>query len=117
MTAASDTRTTMSASPWDGFRPGRWQTEIAVRDFIQLNYVPFEGDASFLATATPRTKAMWQGLEQRLFMERRKGVPDASMIPSSITSHEAGYIDRENEIIFGLQTEAPLKRSFTVNGG
>jgi formate C-acetyltransferase len=106
-----------STSPWTGFRTGLWQKEINVRDFIQQNYGPYEGDDSFLAHATERTRKMWEGLNGLFIEERKKGVLDISQIPSSITSHGAGYIDRENEVIVGLQTEAPLKRAIMPNGG
>src|SRR5262245_23007833 len=102
---------------WDGFKPGLWQKEINVRDFIQQNYEPYEGDASFLASATARTKKLWARLKDLFVEERKKGVLDVSQIPSSITAHAPGYIDRDNEIIVGLQTEAPLKRAIMPNGG
>ena len=94
---------------WRGFHPGLWQKEINVRDFIQQNYTPYEGDDSFLAPATERTTKIWNHLKELFVEERRKGVLDVSVIPSSITAHGPGYIDRENEVIVGLQTEAPLK--------
>jgi len=106
-----------SDSPWEGFQLGLWQKEINVRDFIQQNYKPYEGDASFLAPATNRTKKLWDQLNKLFVEERKKGVLDVSQIPSSITAHAPGYIDRENEIIVGLQTEAPLKRAIMPNGG
>ena len=104
-------------SPWHGFRTGLWQREINVRDFIQQNYEPYDGDGSFLKGATARTGHIW-GILTRLFVdERKKGVLDVSQIPSSITAHPPGYIDKENEIIVGLQTDAPLKRAIMPNGG
>src|SRR6516164_5082649 len=106
-----------SASPWAGFKPGLWQKEINVRDFIQQNYQPYEGDESFLALATARTKNVWAKLNEMFVEERKKGVLDISQIPSSITAHDAGYIDKDNEVIVGLQTEAPLKRAIMPNGG
>src|SRR5215475_14159619 len=102
---------------WRRFSPGLWQNEINVRDFIQQNYTPYEGDESFLAPATERTKKIWNHLNELFVEERRKGVLDVSQVPSSITAHGPGYIDRENEIIVGLQTEAPLKRAIMPNGG
>jgi formate C-acetyltransferase len=102
---------------WEGFVTGLWQKEINVRDFIQQNYTPYEGDDSFLATATERTKRIWDRLNELFVEERKKGVLDVSPVPSSITAHGPGYIDRENEIIVGLQTEAPLKRAIMPNGG
>src|SRR5690348_6089502 len=103
--------TDAATSPWHGFNTGLWQKEINVRDFIQQNYEPYEADESFLAPATERTKKIWDRLNQLFLDERKKGVLDISQIPSSITSHGPGYIDRENEVIVGLQTEAPLKRA------
>src|SRR5882762_2246961 len=104
-------------SPWKGFKTGQWQKEINVRDFIQQNYEPYEGDESFLAPATERTKQLWNRLNDLFVEERKKGVLAVSQIPSSITAHDPGYIDRENEVIVGLQTEAPLKRAIMPNGG
>jgi formate C-acetyltransferase len=106
-----------ATSPWHGFRTGLWQKEIDVRDFIQQNFEPHEGDESFLAPTTERTKKLWDRLNELFVEERKKGVLDISQIPSSITSHGPGYIDRENEVIVGLQTEAPLKRAIMPNGG
>jgi formate C-acetyltransferase len=102
---------------WDGFNPGFWQNEIDVRDFIQKNYEPYEGDETFLNPATERTTKLWDHLNKLFVEERRKGVLDISQIPSSITAHAPGYIDRDNEVIVGLQTEAPLKRAIMPNGG
>jgi len=116
-TAQQTTKAKAEESPWRGFRSGLWQKQIDVRDFIQQNYEPYEGDESFLAPATPRTLAIWEGLNQLFLEERKKGVLDISQIPSSITAHAPGYIDRENEIVVGLQTEAPLKRAIMPNGG
>ena len=102
---------------WDGFKTGLWQKGINVRDFIQQNYEPYEGGESFLASATERTKKPWDRLNELFVEERKKGVLDISQIPSSITAHGPGYIDRENEVIIGLQTEAPLKRAIMPQGG
>src|SRR5262245_47467691 len=104
-------------SAWDGFRSGLWEKEIDVRDFIQQNYEPYEGDESFLAPATPRTEKIWSQLQALFVEERRKGVLDVSQIPSGITAHLPGYIDRDHEVIVGLQTDAPLKRAIMPNGG
>jgi len=106
-----------ATAPWNGFRTGLWQKEINVRDFIQQNYTPYEDDGSFLEGATPRTEHIWDILKKLFIEERKKGVLDVSQIPSSITAHAPGYIDRDNEIIVGLQTEAPLKRAIMPNGG
>lgn len=117
-TIASEDLTQVNTMPaWTGFKPGFWQKEIDVRDFIQQNYEPYEGDCSFLAPATERTKNLWAKLSDLFVEERKKGVLDISQVPSSITSHAPGYIDRPNEIIVGLQTESPLKRAIMPNGG
>src|SRR5262245_61529028 len=115
-TTASQAREAMPPA-WQGFKSGIWQKEINVRDFIQQNYEPYEGDESFLARATERTKEIWARLNALFTEERRKGVLDISQVPSSITSHGPGYIDKENEVIVGLQTEAPLKRAIMPTGG
>jgi formate C-acetyltransferase len=106
-----------AAAAWRGFKSGLWQKQIDVRDFIQQNYEPYEGDESFLASATPRTEELWDRLTKLFVLERKKGVLDVSQVPSSITAHAPGYIDRAHEIIVGLQTEAPLKRAIMPNGG
>ncbi|NKD85579.1 formate C-acetyltransferase [Haematospirillum jordaniae] len=103
---------------WSGFRDGEWQKKVDVRDFILRNVTPYEGDDSFLAGATERTKALWDKLGELLKLEREKGVLDVSADrPSSILAHDPGYIDKDNEIIVGLQTDAPLKRAIMPNGG
>jgi formate C-acetyltransferase len=102
---------------WSGFKAGPWQERIDVRDFIQRNYSPYEGDDTFLTGATERTKGLWARLSGLLAEERKKGVLDVSQVPSSITAHGPGYIDQERELIVGLQTEAPLKRAIFPNGG
>jgi len=102
---------------WKGFNVGLWQSQIDVRDFIQQNYTPYEDDGSFLVPPTERTQKLWARLNRLFVEERKKGVLDISQIPSSITAHGPGYIDRENEVIFGLQTEAPLKRAIMPAGG
>jgi formate C-acetyltransferase len=116
-TASQEKTLKATSSPWRGFRTGLWQKDINVRDFIQQNYEPYHGDESFLAPATARTQKIWTSLTALFVEERRKGVLDVSQIPSSITAHPPGYIDRENEIIVGLQTDAPLKRAIMPNGG
>jgi formate C-acetyltransferase len=104
--------------PWRGFAGDGWRDRVDVRAFIQANYTPYEGDGAFLAGPTPRTKALWGRISELLVEERKRGVLDVSADrASSITAHEAGYIDRDNEIIVGLQTDAPLKRAIMPNGG
>ena len=104
---------------WEGFKTNKWQNEVNVRDFITLNYTPYEGDDSFLAPATNRTKKMWETVADLMKQERaNNGLLDAdTSVVSSITSHGAGYIDQENEIIVGLQTDKPLKRALMPYGG
>src|SRR4029453_1231245 len=98
-TATQEKKATPATSPWKGFRTGLWQKEINVRDFIQQNYEPYDGDAAFLTGTTPRTEKLWDRLTELFGEERKKGVLDISQIPSSITAPAPGYIDRENEII------------------
>lgn len=104
---------------WREFVTGDWQTQINVRDFIQKNYQPYEGDDVFLAGPVFRTKRLWAECGKLLKQERESGgVLDIDTeIVSTITSHGAGYIEKELELIVGLQTDAPLKRSVIVNGG
>ena len=105
--------------PAEKFVSGKWEQEINVRDFIQKNYTPYEGDSSFLADATDATKKLWQECCDLLKKERDNGgVLDMdTKIVSTITSHGAGYIDKNLETIVGLQTDAPLKRSMQPFGG
>ena len=117
MTTTATQTTEAAITPWHGFHTGIWQKEIDVRDFIQQNYEPYDGDDSFLAPVTSRTRAIWDKLTALFVEERRKSVLDVSPIPSSITAHAPGYIDRDNELIVGLQTDAPLKRAIMPNGG
>ena len=102
---------------WEGFAGALWQKEINVRAFIQVNYTPYDGDGSFLAGPTARTRKIWDQLSALFIEERKKNVLDISQIPSSITAHAPGYIDKDHEIIVGLQTDAPLKRAIMPNGG
>jgi formate C-acetyltransferase len=102
---------------WRGFVPGMWQRGVDVRDFIQQNYTPFAGDGAFLKGPTARTLGIWGTLQPLFAQEREKGILDVSQIPSGILAHAPGYIDREREIIVGLQTDAPLKRAIMPFGG
>ncbi|GAA1227695.1 formate C-acetyltransferase [Kitasatospora nipponensis] len=107
-----------TATAWHGFRGDRWRAAVDVRDFIQHNYTPYQGDASFLAGPTERTLAVWKQITDRLPEERAKGVYDVSYdVPAGITAHAPGYVDRERELIVGLQTDAPLKRAIMPYGG
>jgi len=109
----------MKFEEWKDFNCGNWQKEIDVRDFIQKNYTPYEGDDSFLADATEKTKKLWDTVLDLYKKEKENGgVLDISTdIASTISSHEAGYIDKKLEEIVGLQTEAPLKRAIMPEGG
>ena len=104
---------------WNGFKAGKWQNEINVRDFIQTNYAEYTGDESFLEGATERTNALMAKV-QELFAQERKngGVLDIDTeTVSSLTSYAPGYIDKDNELIFGMQTDSPLKRGVNPFGG
>ena len=104
---------------WDGFKTGKWTESVDVLDFIKLNYTPYEGDDSFLAPATERTNALWKKVLVLMKKEIEKnGCLDAVVsTPSAIDSHKAGYIDKDAEVIVGLQTDAPLKRAIMPCGG
>src|SRR6476469_2639447 len=104
--------------PWRGFRPGDWRTSIAVRDFIVRNVTPYTGDEKFLAPASAKTKAVWAKLQPYFQEERKKGVlaVDAKT-PSTLLAHKPGYIDRDNEVVVGLQTDQPFKRAIFPYGG
>ena len=109
----------MKHTNWQGFNAGVWQDEINVRDFIQQNYKPYEGDSSFLASATARTNALMEKVQNLFKLERQfGGVLDIDTATvSSLTSFSPGYIDKDNEIIVGMQTNRPLKRSVNPFGG
>ncbi|MFF4544639.1 formate C-acetyltransferase [Streptomyces sp. NPDC001406] len=103
---------------WRGFTGTHWREGIDVRDFVQANYTPYEGDARFLSGPTERTRAVWAKVSALFPEERRRGILDVdTATPSTITSHAPGYIDRERELIVGLQTDAPLKRAIMPTGG
>ncbi len=108
------------AKAWKGFTPGNWKHEVDVRDFIQKNYTPYEGDDAFLeAEATEATQTLWNRVMEGIKQENATHAPldfDTDT-PSTITSHNAGYIDKDLETIVGLQTDAPLKRAIMPNGG
>ncbi len=103
---------------WQGFKLGNWCDEVDVRDFIQKNYKPYDGDSSFLSGPTDRTKNIWNKITELLKKETEKGILDVeTKIPAGITAYSAGYIDKENEKIVGLQTDKPLKRAIMPFGG
>ena len=104
---------------WEGFHEGNWQNAIDVRNFIQKNYTLYEGDESFLKGPTKKTQKVWGKCTTLLQEEMKKGgVLDVETERiSGINNFEPGYIDRENEVIVGLQTDAPLKRMVNLYGG
>ena len=103
---------------WNGFVGELWKNEINVRDFIQCNYIPYTGDDSFLEDATENTKKVWNKLTEMFKVEREKGIYDAeTKIPQAIDAYGPGYIDKDAEVIVGLQTDAPLKRGIFPKGG
>ncbi|MBR2915177.1 MAG: formate C-acetyltransferase [Clostridia bacterium] len=109
----------MEHTNWNGFKAGKWQNEINVRDFIQTNYKEYTGNEGFLESATQRTNALMAKVQELFAQERRKGgVLDVDTeTVSSLTSYAPGYIDKENELIFGMQTDSPLKRGVNPFGG
>ncbi len=112
-------KTELFQTAWEGFVPGDWKSDVNVRDFIQTNYTPYEGDDSFLAGPTAATNALWAKVMEGIKEENRTHAPldfDTDKV-STITSHDAGYIEKELETIVGLQTDAPLKRAMLPNGG
>ncbi len=116
-TDTTDQRTDLD--PWRGFTQGRWSSRIDVRDFIQLNYTPYEGADEFLAGPTARTEALWRFVADLMVEERKHGILDVDAhTPATITSHAPGKISPDiEEVIVGLQTDAPLKRAIMPNGG
>ena len=114
-----DTSDMLYAEAWNGFKGTDWKEEINVRDFIQHNYTPYEGDESFLAEATPATTALWEKVMAGIRIENSTHAPvdfDTN-IATTITAHDAGYIEQELEKIVGLQTDKPLKRALHPFGG
>ena len=104
---------------WTGFNGGKWQEQIDVRDFIQTNYTPYLGSEEFLQGATKRTNSIMEKVNALFKKEREKGgVLDIdTQTVSSLINYAPGYIDKENELIFGMQTDAPLKRGVNPFGG
>ena len=110
----------MEFKQWENFKCGDWQSEINVRDFIQKNYTPYEGDSSFLAKPTAKTEKLWNEVLELYKKEKEAqgGVLDIdTKTPSTVSAHEAGYIDKDLEEIVGLQTDSPLKRAIMPFGG
>ena len=103
---------------WAGFKGELWKKEVNVRDFIQNNYTPYTGDDSFLKPSSEKTRKVWNKLTEMFKVEREKGVYDTeTKLPQSITTYGPGYIDKDNEVVVGLQTDAPLKRGIFPKGG
>ncbi|TVU57147.1 formate C-acetyltransferase [Corynebacterium aurimucosum] len=117
MTTATEQSVQFEA--WKGFEPGPWTENIDVRDFIQRNYTPYDGDSSFLAGPTEKTQRVWEHLEKNyLSVERQKRIFDVdTRTPSDIDAFPAGYISEDDDVIVGLQTDTPLKRAMMPNGG
>lgn len=108
----------VNCNAWKGFRTGEWRHLVNVRNFIQKNYTPYTGDESFLAGTTSRTDRVWKKANALILEELRKGILDVETdAVSGIDNFAPGYIDRENEVIVGLQTDAPLKRIVNLYGG
>lgn len=108
----------VNCTAWQGFHTGEWRHLVNVRNFIQKNYSPYTGDESFLAGISPRTKKVWEKASTLITEEIKKGIIDVdTSTVSGIDNFAPGYIDRENEVIVGLQTDAPLKRIVNPFGG
>ena len=108
----------VNCSAWKGFRTGEWRHLVNVRNFIQKNYIPYAGDESFLAPTSERTRKVWDKSHALILEELRKGILDVETDAiSGINNFAPGYIDRDNEVIVGLQTDAPLKRIVNLYGG
>jgi formate C-acetyltransferase len=103
---------------WAGFTPGPWCERVDVRDFFQRNYTPYDGDSSFLSPPTQRTMRLWDKVSELMHEEARRGILGADTdVVSTITAHGPGYVDRDLEIVVGLQTDQPLKRAILPFGG
>ncbi|UYN93355.1 MAG: formate C-acetyltransferase [Enhydrobacter sp.] len=117
-TSGQPDRAQTNARAWQSFNPGRWQQQIDVRDFIVRNVTPYEGDETFLVGPSIRTRAVWAKLQPYFEEERKKGVLDVDAAnPSSLLAHGPGWIDKDNEVIVGLQTDKPFKRAIFPAGG
>ena len=106
------------AGAWHGFDEGSWRTSIDVADFVRRNRTPFDGDATFLTGPTERTNIVWGAVSSLFPDERARGIYDVdTATPAGITAFQPGYIDKDRELVVGLQTDAPLKRAIMPNGG
>ena len=108
----------VNCSAWSGFKTGEWRHLVNVRNFIQKNYTPYSGDESFLSPVSEKTAKVWEEAGELIKEEIKKGIIDVEVnAVSGINNFAPGYIDRENEVIVGLQTDAPLKRIVNPFGG
>ena len=109
---------TQQPGAWHGFTDGPWQTGVDVADFVRRNRTPYDGGAAFLTGPTTRTETVWNKVSALFPVERKRGIYDVdTSTPAGITAFAPGYIDADNELIVGLQTDAPLKRAIMPNGG
>ena len=108
----------MNFKQWENFEKGEWTKEIDVRNFIQKNYTPYDGNEGFLSPVSAKTKALWDKVLELYELEKKNGVLDIDVkTPSGINRYNAGYLDKDLEEIVGFQTDAPLKRAIMPNGG
>ena len=108
----------VNCTAWSGFHTGEWRHLVNVRNFIQKNYIPYTGDEGFLAPVSKKTERVWKKASELIVEEIKKGVIDVeTKTVSGINNFAPGYIDRESEVIVGLQTDAPLKRIVNLFGG
>ena len=108
----------LNSKAWEGFKTGEWRHLVNVENFIQKNYTPYEGDDNFLQGPTEKTQKVWDKAHALIVEEIKKGIIDVeTKVVSGINNFAPGYIDKENEVIVGLQTDAPLKRIVNLYGG
>ncbi len=108
----------LNSKAWEGFRTGEWRHLVNVENFIQKNYTPYKGDGSFLAGPTEKTQKVWEKAHELIVEEIKEGIIDVeTKVVSGINNFAPGYIDKDNEVIVGLQTDAPLKRIVNLYGG
>lgn len=117
-TTTENLQSSATDDAWRGFKAGDWETRIDVRNFVQKNYTPYSGDASFLSGPTERTERVWATLSEMFPEERERGIYDVdTKTPGGITAHKPGYISEDDNLVVGLQTDSPLKRAMIPNGG
>ena len=108
----------VNCKAWEGFHTGEWRHLVNVRNFIQKNYTPYEGDECFLEGITKKTEKVWGKAHDLIVEEIQKGIIDVETKKvSGINNFAPGYLDKENEVIVGFQTDAPLKRIVNLYGG